>query len=542
MEVLEYFPDFLLGNHMQHIARLLSSSDALTCTDSLKNGSRSQGCTSFFDLLTAYADVAYATIAIPQDPNHELIRQQLLALIECQGIPTVDESISPDLLQFWMNYIDFMQSSSSTLDDNAKLHWVKNANQMMLKAVEAYWRKICWPDGDYALPKDSDNEINFIRFRNDVEDLFQAAFLTFGVDLFRLFQDYANSSYRKNEWAPFGASLFGFNALSDSAAGDYLAAEEVLSEVFSSEIFGDLTAITPYMAAKVKRERLSMLRNYSGFFEGRGQYLPDILNSLFLTLRDPEFAGQASGVILSIGLSCRKSLASMLLPFLEEYKILFTNDNVGEHVLENTTGAISAIIQAFPREEDKGLHLRTLLECIANHHSLGMSLLRTENVRGQYKVLCALRCLASMGKSLQAPDDVSDDTEKLTSSYWSHSYGQSLQRAIIYIIGQTTSVLAQDGDIIEASCQILRTGFNESKPGLFVFAPAVTVEFVRSATLDTAKLSYVFETASMMLAKQAQPPEEDEIQRAAYNILEHARRLTETIDGMQSHNPDFKPD
>ena len=496
-------------------------------------GSKNQNCTLFFELLKAYADSAYANIASAQDPSHQKIGQQLLALMACQGTSMVDDYISSDLLHFWVNYIDFVQLHSDMTEGGAKPNWVSDARQMILKVVEACWRKICWPDGDNALLKDSEDEMNFRRFRNDVVELFQAVHLTFGSDLFKSFQYFAITSYRNSEWALLGASLFGFNALSDSAASDYLAVEEVLSEVFSSGIFGDLFSITPYMAFKVKRERLSMLEAYAGFFDGRGQYLPDLLNFLFLTLKDPEFASQTSGVLHSIGLSCRKSLVSELLPLLDECKALFANDYTGEYVKENILGAISAIIQALPREEDQGRHLRTLLEYIANDHSLGMSRIHTDIVKGRYKLLCALRCLMFIGRSLKVPDDVSDNTGKPISIYWSHGYGQTLQRAIVHIISQTARVLNHDGDIIEAACQILRTGFNESQPGLFVFAPAVTVEFVQSVTLHTAKLAYIFETASMMLAKQAKSLEDDELQHAAFVILNHARGLMATVDGAQ---------
>ena len=544
--VLERFSGFIGKSNMEVLAQVLSSRHArLMVIRDLKTGSVNPDSTSFFKLLKAYAVEAHSDIARAQDPQNRTIGHFLLDLMACQGTPGIEDSISPELMRFWRKYINYVQSSVCAGNGDLERNpWVRDAYQMILKVVEACWAKSCWPDSDFDFHMDPEEDTSFNDFRDDVRYLYQAAYLTFGLDLFNIFREFAISAYQNARWAHLEASIFGFNALSDSFVNqDEIGVEgeeedrgirvgSVLSKVFSSGVFGDLTNITPYMASKVKLERLDMLHNYAAFFNKGSQFLPELLDSLFVTLKDPSFACSASKAIRSIGLSCRKNLASELGSFLEQYRTLFAYEFTLGYVKENVIGAIAAIIQALPHEQDKGPPLQTLLECTANDQTLGIDLLSTNVAKGRFKVVRALRCLVAMGKSLQVPDGLPIDVEDSVISYWSHGHGKDLQNGLISMIGQATSLLHQDGEVIEAICQILRTGYNESRPGLFVFAPVVTVEFVQSAKLNTARLAYLFETAGMMLAKQDKSVSGDLLQHAAYSVFNRAKQLVGDMDGM----------
>ena len=551
-DILDSFPDFLGIEENQFLAQLLSSpTTQLIVFRDLRTGSRSLESRIVLHLLRAYAVAAHREIASAEDPHNRIVGQLLFDLLACQGTPGIDDSITPGLIRFWSKYIDHVQNSVCAEDGNLdNITWVHDAYQMMSKVVEAYWRKSCWPDGKYSFQLDSEAETSFIRFRANVKTLFQAASRTFGLDIFKAFTLFAISSHHNAQWALFEASIFAFNAVSDSlvvkSEGDIeseeedkgTTVEEVLSGFFSSGVFGDMMAITPHMASKVKLQRLDMLHKYAVFFNNRSQYFPELLTSLFVSLKDPELANSASKAIRSIGLACRKSLAPELGTFLQQYAALFALYPTKSLVKENVMGAIAAIIQALPTEEEKGHPLRILLEYTANHQAQGIELIYTDFAKGRFRTVCTLRCLVAMGNSLQVPKELQlpdDDlaSGETVSTYWSHGPGKALQDGLVTMMSQATNALFQDGEAMEAICNILRAGYNESRPGLFVFAPAVTVEFVQSARINTARLAYVFETAGIMLAKQDKPVQDGVLQYAAYNVLHSAQQLAGKMDGMQ---------
>lgn len=82
-----------------------------------------------------------------------------------------------------------------------------------------------------------------------------------------------------------------------------------------------------------------------------------------------------------------------------------------------------------------------------------------------------------------------------------------MQAKVVQIMETITGLMRWNSDVVEASCQILRSGYKESVPGLFVFPHKVTVDLVLASKLDTARLDYVLDTASVMLSRHVHEPE-----------------------------------
>lgn len=85
----------------------------------------------------------------------------------------------------------------------------------------------------------------------------------------------------------------------------------------------------------------------------------------------------------------------------------------------------------------------------------------------QERGLGALKCLASMGKALQAPDEavIDLDAEGPKSTFWTDGQGVLLQAKVVRILETITGLMKWNSDIIEAGCQILRAGYKERTPG-----------------------------------------------------------------------------
>lgn len=137
-----------------------------------------------------------------------------------------------------------------------------------------------------------------------------------------------------------------------------------------------------------------------------------------------------------------------------------------------------------------------------------------------------------MGKALQVPEEhaLENNEQMAPTNYWSQGSGKVLQDAVVQIVFMAVNLLPKDTEVIDTACSILRSGFNEVKPGLFVFPPSITLNFVSSSSLDTARIEHVFDTAGAMLVKHF-TDEEQEPQSIGLLVLNHAQRLVGVVNG-----------
>ena len=154
------------------------------------------------------------------------------------------------------------------------------------------------------------------------------------------------------------------------------------------------------------------------------EYLPTVLNFLFEALRDPTLASVASKAILTACSSCRTTLVTELQAFASQYEAILSWDSVESETKERVIGGMSAIIQALNPEESKEAPLSMLLRFIDQDARACMQPLGRLNPEErevlEAKGICALRCMASMGRALQIPDGVTIDldTEMPQSEFW----------------------------------------------------------------------------------------------------------------------------
>ena len=137
-----------------------------------------------------------------------------------------------------------------------------------------------------------------------------------------------------------------------------------------------------------------------------------------------------------------------------------------------------------------------------------------------------------MGKAFQLPDDVAIDLDAETrpSTVWGQARGELIQGKIIEMIDKVTSLMRENGDIVEAACQILRTGYKENAPGPFVLPIFVTERFVASGDLQTARLENILDTAGALLSRHANSPTLA-VSSAALTFLIHLLRLIRMMEG-----------
>lgn len=543
-DVLSNFSTFLTGSDYDALATLLSRETIQTMITDLTNGDQSPEGAVFARLCLAYGEACVQDLARCNDPNLIQIMNQLMQLLNHTGYPGVEDDLyCSQALAFWQTYAEFITDSLFTLEPDQEPSWMPVARVQVLKVLEICWAKIQYPPSEVASSWDSDDRSSFQAFRGEVQDILRTSYTLLGIEIFEKSAWLASKSMNETAWLPLEASLFYLNALSE-AVSDEIRIDNILSQLFGSSLFSEMTKWKDGIPAKTRQIAVTMITKFIGFFERHFEYLPATLNFLFDLVRVPELANVAAKAISTACSSCRHTLIPDLCAFITRYEDLQYQDDVDVNTKEKVIGGITAIIQALPSEESKLVSLGMLvgfIESDARKCLNAMHMTRSSNEEpadSQAYGIAALKCLASIGKALQTPDDIAIDLDAETpnSPFWTAGDGVGLQEKVIAIVESITSMMPSNSDVMEASCHIFRSGYKETRPGLFVFPPQIIVRFLLSASLHTSRLDLVINTTSSMLCSQsyssAAMPE------AVSMCLDYTIKLLTSLN----HNPSTEPE
>lgn len=525
-DVLTNFPAFLIDSDYVLLSAVLSSTSARGYIATLKQGNVSDSDSIMFaKLLFAYGDATVQDLAQKfQDPNLKQIMSYLLDLLSCDAYVGAEDQVCQLCLEFWTTFTEFIIDSIFAVGEQ-RPPWMENARRYIPEVIRACWSKIQMPPQEVFSTWDSEARDLFKEFRSDVKDILQSSYTLLGVEIFDEFAQLALESLNNHAWLHLEATLFCLNALSDSIS-DEDCVDKILTSLFGSSMFADMMSIYSVPAA-TRQTAVSLIINYTTFFERQTTYLPSMLNFLFESLKSPTLANVAAKAIHSSCWACRKPLCPEIAAFLHQYEILLTWEGVECSTKEKVLGAIAAIIQALPSEEEKMGPLNVLLNFVEGDVRTCMSLLKEDQHEdAQAFGVFALRCLVNIGKASQTPDEVviDLDTNGMQTALWTQGHWAAIQARVIHLMGLVIVPMSNDSQVMEAACQILRTGYKESSPGPFVFPPSVTENLVITSHLKTARLDYVLDTAGALLSRHANRPM-TEVNNASLTFLIHILSL-----------------
>ena len=530
-DVLTNFPTFFRSDDNLLIASFLCSEKAQQYMSSLRASEFDIEPIAFGKILIAFGEAIVKDLTSESDePHNAVILENLITLLNCEGHDSFeDDPMCSPALEFWTTYsenlVDVLFSSKG------RPKWMDRALQYVVRSIEACWAKIRFPSLENAATWNPDDYIALRTFRADVEDLIQSSYPLLGIEVLQRFTQLALEALGNQVWLHLEATLFCINALSDCLSetdSDEESGDLCLSRLFGSSLFAHIATDGTAIPTKTQQTAVASISRHTAFFERHIEYLPPALNFLFGAINSSA-SDIASKSILEICSSCRKGLVAEVDAFLQQYKILVSTANIDAAIKERIAGAIAAIIQALPSEEEKLRPLDQLLIFIEDDVQRCLKAEELEKARSIG--LSVLRCLINMGKELRVPDDVAIDLDDddTSSKVWEQGIGLALQTRIISCFSVILDWLRFDGDVVEATCQILRTGYTENIPGPFVFPAKVTRDIVISTGLTSARLGYTLETAGIMLNKHS-TRDADGKNEAALSFLTHILYLIHLID------------
>jgi hypothetical protein len=424
-----------------------------------------------------------------------------------------EDEVAPVVLEFWSNYVSsiaeeqFMHPPVDEEGEENKVpDWMEGAKVNVFQAVSELVQKTIYPPADVLESWDSDSKRTFKVFRVDVRDIVAEAYECLRDALTDQFIGFSLRALEANNWLELEAGLFGLVSIAD---GFNDQVDERLCSLFDQPLLSAISGNNS-VPAITRRTAVELIAALDHFFLRNTRFLPQVLPFLLTALAQPATAQSAAKSFASLCSECRKSLTGELASFFQMYEQFLTYQTAEEFTKSKVLEGIAAIVQALDTEEEQLGGVRQLFHYVAQDAMQAINVTKEggDVELGQMLALTTLKCLTTIGRSLQALDeDVVDlSSEKEQSTFWLQGPGKEIQNQIINFVNYLTQVFPGNDEIIEAACNVLRTGFKETVPGPFVLPPSATIDFITKTTVQTPRLPYVLDTACCWLSSFKHSP------------------------------------
>ncbi|OAL71487.1 hypothetical protein A7D00_4389 [Trichophyton violaceum] len=507
----------------------------------LMNGEYDDESLKFLDLLLRFSALDQSNIIIngPSDEKREKVLFLLYKLFHAPGYPQVDDCAVILLLEFWTE----VASDIDELVLDGALAVSEEIKQKLARVITEGYDKLRFPSHEVSETWD-DNELRlFVYFRREFAEYLLEVYPLLGVDVIRHILEQASNSIAKNDWEGFEVAIYCLGSLAESVAENEHA-DHLLDDLFCSEVFQSVCFGHKEIPLKVRQTMADMIDHYTPYFARNGKLLTPVLNFLFSSLDFPSCDPVASRSISSLCQSCRKFLPMHSQGFIDKFHQLCTKSSLSDSTLERVVEGIAAVIQATELDRERAVALLKLLNPLLQEAQAACQ----QASNGQYeeglaRSLIVMRCTASIGRGIRAPDDdVIDldthDSQPASDSFWANDpLGVSVTETVICILDTLVGQFPNESYMIEATCDVLKAGYTERHPGPYVLPTQVTVRFVKATNISSPRLSNVMATATAFLASRSSTPLV--IEQEVTELTLHTATLIQTLTvSANSYDPE----
>jgi hypothetical protein len=454
-------------------------------------------------------------------------------LLQSPGFAGVDDIVAVEALEFWTQFVEHI--ADAEFEDPGEVKpWMGSALDHVMQTFQELWKKVKLPTPEQYKELDTDRTKDFRQFRVDVKELLLAAYPALRSRLTAEIAQVCLESLDRRDWLEVEASLFCLNAIS---IAEQEGEDPLLRQVFGSPLFV-LLKEDEEIPARARATGVDVLGQYAEFFERHTEFLPSVLDFLFASLQSAQLAQKSAKAINRLSSSCRLSLVQQLPNFLQAYGQFLSWQTAEASTKEKVIGGVAAIAQALSTLDDQAASLTTLMGFVQQdlgyaHHYLSQDQIE----EAQVAALAGLRCLASIGKAFQSPNDelLEPDEETAARQFWYTGPGNECQaqifgaiRSVLDMFNSASTPLELHGDVVEAVCTIFKAGFTESKPGPFVFSASAFVDLFSTMQLNTPRLEMTLSTACSFLRSHSHASSPDVMQEAT-RLLGEVIRLIKSV-------------
>ncbi|KAJ4363307.1 member of the karyopherin-beta [Ascochyta clinopodiicola] len=526
-EVLENYPTFFEAKHQEMLWSAIAGPWGLEILRDLDAET-----VSLARIIVAYGQILLDSKVLYKE--HETAHNQqvmsfLHDLLKYPEIVGEDDEVAPVVLDFWSGFVSAIAEESFEYVEGVALpSWMDPAKSNVFQAISELAQKIIYPPSSVTKSWDSDTKKTFKVFRIDVRDIIMEAYESLRDVMTDQFIDFTLRALGTGNWLELEAGLFCLISIAD-AFNDKV--DERLNRLFEQPLFAAMSGDAD-IPAITRRSAVELVAALNQFFLRNPRFLPQVLPFLLKALAQPALAHSAAKSFASLCSECRKSLTGELDSFFQMYEQFLTYQTAEEFTKSKVLEGIAAIVQSADSEEKQLVGVRQLFGYIAQDAMGAIKVTKEGNdpEQGQVLALTTLKCLSSIGRALQALDEevVDLEAEAESSTFWSEGPGKEIQNQVINMINYMTQVFPANDEIIEAACNVLRSGFKESIPGPFVLPPSTAVDFITKTTVQTPRLPFVLETACCWLSSHKHKRPADFVVQAR-RLLQHDLSIMQAL-------------
>jgi hypothetical protein len=550
-DVLTNFPSLLTEEHYSMLLDILRSPWAQDLYQKLVRDDFEFETFQFAQLLLGFGEARVDGLIRSDDERSRSLLLSLCGLLSVPGYPGVEDKVFIPTLEFWSTYVETLADEMHPADMSPG-SWAAPAVSFAMQAVSNAWQRICYPPPDEFSQWDTSDRVGFNDARKDVADLLQSTFALAGPQLAFTFAELLLEALSTTSWFRLEAAAFCLGSLSDCIRED-TRCDDALFSVFSSSLFTILQANRSEVPARVRQTCVSLIENYTEYFERNVALLPPALNLLFSMVGEQGLAAPACKSISRLCSSCRHHLFPEIWAFLDEYQKLMTGHKLDCLSNEKILGGISCVAQGSPDESQRFAALSRILAFVEAD-------LRKSMEWGQYPppatdfpcgpgsrclddgslenpslhmAIRVLRCLLSIARGFQSPAEAPIELEvKSRRGTQPGTELSRLQRRVFDIIIQIETLYPTVTEVTETICSILRAGFSEYEPGPFVFPPKDIARYLTGHGIDVPRIGLVVSTACSFVSSVEHHEELPSRQALLSEILLWVVGLTRNLPGM----------
>ncbi|KAF2184720.1 ARM repeat-containing protein [Zopfia rhizophila CBS 207.26] len=527
-EVLENYPKFFEAKQQRMLWSAITSAWGM---DILKN--LDAETVSLARIIVAYGQILLNSRVLYQEPD-DIHHQQVLSILhELLKYPNpvgVEDDVAPVVLDFWNSYISTIaEEFFQYTEEDAKPAWMEKAKSNIFLSISEFLQKIIFPLPVVTKDWDSDSKKTFKVFRVDVRDIIQEAYEVLHDAMLDQFIDFTLRALEGGNWLELEAGLFCLNSISEALQEN---SDVRLRRLFDQPLFTIMTENANIPAA-TRRTAVEMIADFNSFFLRHPELLPQVLPFLLRALGQPSLAHSAAKSFASLCSECRNSLTGELTSFFQMYEQFLSYQTAEEFTKSRVLEGIAAIVQAQDSDDKRHSGIQQLFQYVSHDAMQAINVTKEGNdlEQGQALALTTLKCLACIGKALQASDEEVIDLESdhiNPPQYWTHGPGKEIQNQIINIVNYLSQIFPANSEVIEAACNVLRAGFKETVPGPFVLPPSATIDFVSKTNMQTPRLPYVLDTACCFISSH-KLDKTDEYEVQAQRLLHHILAIMQEL-------------
>ena len=520
------------------VASITTSPQAAKWVDEMQHGDFSTEGVHYVEFLISL--INSADLSSPAYLEDKMTLANILTLKElmrCQGIAVVEDEICQLVLECLNEVVE--QYNEWAEDERGNSDMKGFVTDVCLAAVTKAEFPTSEIDADTS-EWDTDDRAKFQDFRNDVADFIASSYVALGFPIIEALVSRVVSSDLATNWSTFEASLFCLLEFSDTTFHDSQKLDSVIHAILSSSHWAAVTQHAESSPSRVRQTAMRFVAQHTGYLRRNVDFLIPCLDFLFRSLQVFGSTQAASRAIQTLCYSERVLLIEALPQFMSSLPSLERLEPTVRHKIYS---AIAAIIQALPKNIDKVQPLRGLLDSVSSITMQAPLDGRSSEQAGI--MLDLLQALAAIGKGLRAPADtvIDLDSSELVSeetAFWNAGAGHQVQQEALSLCtyALNNSGTQQHGEIVEAACDFVKSGYTEDDPSPFKFSAAISVDFLTSQIyIDNPSIDAVMACASTFLASADKTMDSSLFARLVDPVFSSCRALTTQYQSTRSLPP-----